>query len=61
MNSVPPPTANPVWERTIVTEERPGGYRVPILGADMKPIRVKEYYGNKKKIDARLRQIKNPT
>jgi hypothetical protein len=60
MNSVPPPKADPAWERGIVTETRPGGYRVPVLGENMKPIRVKEYYGNKRKIDARLRQLKNP-
>jgi hypothetical protein len=60
MNSVPPPKANPAWERGIVTETRPGGYRVPVLGENMKPIRVKEYGQRRREIESRLRQLKNP-
>lgn len=61
MNSVPPAPANPAWERGIVTETRPGGHVVPVLGENMRPIRVKEYGQRRREIDARLRQLKNPT
>lgn len=61
MNDVAPPKANPAWERGIVTESRPGGYRVPVLDANFKPIRVKQYAQNRRKIEEGLRRIKNPT
>ena len=61
MNGNPPPMANPAWERGIVTETRPGGHVVPVLNANMKPLRVKEYSQHRRAIDSRLRQIKNPT
>jgi hypothetical protein len=61
MNSVPPPTANPAWERGIVTEKRPDGSVMPILNKNMKPLRVKEYSENRRAIDAQLRKVKNPT
>lgn len=61
MNSVPPPTANPVWERTIVTEKRAGGIEVPLLDANLKPIRVKQYAQKRREIDAGMRRVKNPT
>lgn len=59
MNSAPPPKANPVWERTIVTEKRPDGSRMPILDHRMKPIRVKEYAQKRREIDAKVRLAKN--
>jgi hypothetical protein len=61
MNSVPPRTANPAWERGIVTEKRPGGHVVPVLDSRLKPIRVKQYAQKRREIDAGLRSIKNPT
>ena len=61
MNSVAPPTANPAWERGIVTESRPDGSRMPILDASLKPIRVKEYAQRRREIDAKVRLAKNPT
>lgn len=60
MNSVPPPKANPAWERGIVTETRPDGSRVPILDSNLRPIRVKEYAQKRREIDAGLRKVKNP-
>lgn len=61
MNKVPPPKANPVWERTIVTEKRPDGSRMPILDHRLKPIRVKEYTQRRREIDEGVRRAKNPT
>ncbi len=39
------------WERGILTEERPGGTRVPIMDDNMQPIPLKTYSENRKKYD----------
>ncbi len=58
MNSIPPRTADPAWERGIVTTPRPDGSRMPILRpGTTSPLRVKEYGENRRTIDAGLRQL----
>lgn len=58
MNTNPPPKANPVWERTIPTQERPDGSRMPFLSPTTgKPMRIREFNENKAKVrEARRRQ-----
>jgi hypothetical protein len=39
------------WEQGILTEERPGGHRVPIMDDNMQTIPLKKYHENKRKYD----------
>lgn len=43
------------WERGILTEERPGGTRVPIMDDNMQPIPLKKYHENKAKFDSMIK------
>lgn len=59
MNHNPPPKANPVWERGIVTDKRPGGFEMPLLRpGTTEPLRVKEHSEKRRDIDAQLRNLK---
>lgn len=48
----------PSWEAGEVSEPRPGGTRMPYLGADGKPLRVKEWGENRKRYEDRLSRLK---
>jgi hypothetical protein len=43
------------WERGILTEERPGGHRVPIMDSNMDYIPLKKYHENKAKYDSMIK------
>ena len=58
-NKVPPPQANPVWERGIAGEHRRGGLFVPYLDAEGKRIGVKKFADNRTKYERILREKKN--
>ena len=58
-NKVPPPKANPAWEKGIAGEHRPGGTFVPYLKNDGSQIGVKEFADNRTKYERILREKKN--
>lgn len=58
-NKVPPPKANPAWERGIAGEHRRGGTFVPYLKNDGSRIGVKEFADNRTKYERILREKKN--
>ena len=58
-NKVPPPQANPVWEKGIAGEHRRGGTFVPYLKNDGSRIGVKEFADNRTKYERILREKKN--
>lgn len=57
MNKVPPPKANPVWEKGKAGEHRKDGSFVPYL-RDGKPIGVKEFADNRSKYEGLVREHK---
>ena len=57
-NKVPPPQADPVWERGIAGEHRRGGTFVPYLDSDGKRIGVKKFADNRTKYERILREKK---
>lgn len=62
MNDKPPPTADPAWERGIVTQERPDGSRMPLLQPNsLEPMRVKQHGENRRNIEAQLRNLHTRT
>lgn len=60
-NGIPPRKPDPAWERGRVTEERPGGFRVPILNSEGQPLGVKEHADNRRAIESRRRELRNDT
>jgi len=58
-NKVPPPQANPAWERGISGEHRRDGSFVPYVHADGTRIGVKEFAENRTKYERILREKKN--
>ena len=58
-NKVPPPQANPVWEKGISGSRRPDGSFAPYLDGEGKRIGVKKFADNRKKYERKLREIKN--
>ncbi len=58
-NKVPPPEANPVWERGIKGEHRRDGSFVPYLDSEGKRIGVKKWADNRTKYERLLREKKN--
>ena len=58
-NKVPPPQANPAWERGIKGEHRRDGSFVPYLGAEGKHIGVKKRADNRTKYEGLLRDRAN--
>ena len=58
-NKVPPPQADPAWERGIAGEHRRGGTFVPYLDADGTRIGVKKFADNRTKFERILREKKN--
>jgi hypothetical protein len=61
MNKVPPPQANPTWEKGISGEHRRDGSFVPYLDSEGKNIGVKKFADNRKKYERKLREVRNPT
>ena len=59
MNKVPPPQADPAWERGIAGEHRRGGTFVPYLDGEGKRIGVKDFADNRTKYERILREKKN--
>jgi putative FmdB family regulatory protein len=59
MNKVPPPQANPAWEKGISGEHRRDGSFVPYVHADGSRIGVKEFADNRTKFERILRERKN--
>tara|TARA_B000000460_G_C21386338_1_gene336156 strand:- start:420 stop:734 length:315 start_codon:yes stop_codon:yes gene_type:complete len=58
-NKVPPPQANPAWEKGIAGEHRRGGTFVPYLKNDGSRIGVKDFADNRTKYERILREKKN--
>jgi hypothetical protein len=51
--------ANPVWERTVVGEQRPGGTFMPVLSKECDgPMRIKEFTQNRRIIESELRAVR---
>lgn len=59
MNKVPPPQANPAWERGIAGETRRDGSFVPYLDKEGGRIGVKDFADNRKKYERILRRKRN--
>ena len=59
MNKVPPPQANPAWERGIAGEHRRDGSFVPYVHADGSRIGVKEFADNRTKYERIIRERRN--
>ena len=55
-NSIPPRRVN-VPGQPIVYQDRPGGFKMPIITATGDPLRRKQYLENKHKIDDKLARI----
>jgi hypothetical protein len=48
------------WEKGIVYDERPGGYRMPVLEPGTRsPLHVKQYGENRQAIDEGLKRLKS--
>lgn len=45
----------PSWNKAIVYDERPGGTKMPVLNADMTPVRMKQGAEQRHKINDHLR------
>ena len=58
-NKVPPPQADPVWEKGIAGETRRDGSFVPYLDKEGGRIGVKDFADNRKKYERILRRKKN--
>ena len=58
-NKVPPPQANPVWEKGTAGETRRDGSFVPYLDKEGSRIGVKDFADNRKKYERILRRKKN--
>jgi len=59
MNKVPPPQANPAWEKGIAGEHRRDGSFVPYVHADGSRIGVKEFADNRTKYKRIIRERRN--
>ena len=59
MNKVPPPQANPAWERGIAGETRRDGSFVTYLDKEGGRIGVKDFVDNRKKYERILRRKRN--
>jgi len=59
MNKVPPPKANPAWEKGIAGQHRRDGSFVPYVHADGSRIGVKEFADNRTKFERIIREKKN--
>ena len=59
MNKVPPPQANPVWERGVAGEHRRDGSFVPSVHNDGSRIGVKEFADNRTEYERNIRENKN--
>ena len=54
-----PRQADPAWERGIVTEDRPGGFKMPLLEPGTRaPLHVKQYGEHRRDIDAQVKRLK---
>ena len=56
MNKVPPPKADPAWERGIAGEHRRDGSFVPYLDSNGNRIGVKKFADNRSKYERLLRE-----
>ena len=54
----PTPFMDPVRNREIIREERPGGISMPLLNPDLTPIRRKQYDEQHHQITSTLRSIR---
>ena len=55
-NKVPPPQANPVWEKGIAGQHRRDGSFVPYVNADGSRIGVKEFADNRTRYERNIRE-----
>lgn len=58
MNKIPPPPADPAWERGVAGEHRRDGSFVPYLDSSGERIGVKEFADNRSKYEGILREKK---
>ena len=59
-NSKPRPVKQPVWEKGKVYEDRPGGFRVPMVHASNgTPVTVKQYQNNRGGFDQQRKRLKS--
>ena len=61
MNKVPPPQANPAWEKGIAGQHRRDGSFVPYVHADGSRIGVKEFADNRTKYERNIRENRTPS
>lgn len=60
MNKVPPPKANPVWEKQIITDKRCDGSEMPIFERGTnQPLHVKQYTEDRRYYDEGLKRVKS--
>lgn len=57
-NMRPTPSEPPSLNKQIMYDERPGGFKMPILKANGDPLRHKEWRENKKSIESNIRRIR---
>lgn len=58
-NMRPEPVEPPAFNREIMYDERPGGYKMPILKPDGHVLRRKEYGERRSEITANMRRIRS--
>lgn len=59
-NNAAPKPANPVWERGIVTQQRPDGSQMPYLDEKNNPIRVRQFQDRRHEFETRIKELKKP-
>jgi hypothetical protein len=55
LNWKPTPSVPPSINKTIIYDERPGGYKMPVLKPDGDVLRWKEYTEKRHKVESHLR------
>ena len=55
------PTAPPAFNKEIIYDERPGGFKMPLLKTDGTPLRRKEYGERRAEVTAHLRNTRTAT
>ena len=55
----PTPSIPPARNKQIIYDERPGGYKMPVLNPDGSVVRQREYDARKHEITSTIRRIRN--
>lgn len=59
LNMKPTPVEPPAFNKQIMYDERPGGYKMPILKPDGHVLRRKEYGEKRRAIESTIRRLRN--